>query len=376
MINPRQSPRRRAFTLVELLVVIAIIGILIALLLPAVQAAREAARRSSCQNQLRQVAVGLHNYEMANARFPAGVTNPTGPIQNVPGGDHKSWITYSLAQFGEPARFRAVDFAVGAYHKKNHRARRTIIEWLICPSSPNAEFPYSSYAGVHHDAEAPIDTTNNGVLFLGSRVTFDDLTDGAAYTLMVGEKITNDATDLGWMSGTPATLRNTGAPINEELNAAGGFGGGLSASGPVWWQEGDGGDFGLGFGEIDDEGFEGDLFGGDDLFGGEQLLGEESDSSAGPNAESEQLGSSEDATPKEDDADTVDPYVKRGGDPNSPLAVGGFGSHHPGGAQFVRADGSAEFLSEYMNAKTYAQLANRRDGAIIGEADFEPDTDF
>ncbi|MGQ9574727.1 MAG: DUF1559 domain-containing protein [Thermoguttaceae bacterium] len=199
---------RRAFTLVELLVVIAIIGILIALLLPAVQAAREAARRISCANNLMQLGIALHNYELAHELFPPGVVDSKGPIRSEPAGYHMGWIVQVLPQIERRDAFKAIDFSVGVYAKNNEPVRKLSLAVLNCPSL-SSPTQISNYAACHHDVEAPIDQDNHGVFFLNSRIGPRDITDGLSHTIFLGEKLP-DRTDLGWMSGTRATLRNTG----------------------------------------------------------------------------------------------------------------------------------------------------------------------
>src|SRR5215208_782573 len=91
--------RADGFTLVELLVVIAIIGVLVGLLLPAVQAAREAARRQQCQSNLKQLSIGLANYESAKGAYPPAfefASNLTTPQDPPPAWVGPNWAMHLL----------------------------------------------------------------------------------------------------------------------------------------------------------------------------------------------------------------------------------------------------------------------------------------
>ena len=217
-------PRPAGFTLIELLVVIAIIAVLIALLLPAVQSAREAARRAQCVNNLVQLNVALQNYESSHEVLPSGVVNPTGPVMNVAQGYHMSWISQILPYMEQKNAYRRINWNVGAYGAENSTVRNHIIASLFCPSDgggrggPGSPAP-NNYVACHNDREAPIDATNTGAFYLNSKTRFEDVTDGTSFTIFLGEK-PHDGRDLGWISGTPGTLRNTGGPINQRIAGA------------------------------------------------------------------------------------------------------------------------------------------------------------
>lgn len=202
---------RRAITLVELLVVFVILGILVCLLLPALVGARGRTRRDFCEQKLGKLGLALHAYESDANRYPAGVINPDGPILSEPRGIHLSWVVQMLPYIDEQVEIGGIDPRVGAYAEQYDSLRQTMLPAITCPAatSPPEE---SDYAACHHLEEAPIDGDNEGVFYLNSETKRGDVLDGLSHTLFFGEKRSPAGADLGWMSGTRATLRNTGHP--------------------------------------------------------------------------------------------------------------------------------------------------------------------
>jgi prepilin-type N-terminal cleavage/methylation domain-containing protein/prepilin-type processing-associated H-X9-DG protein len=125
----------RGFTLIELLVVIAIIAVLIALLLPAVQSAREAARRIQCCNNLKQIGIALHNYHDVVGAFPMGYAASgkfiDGATDTTPGW---GWMTMILPQLEQSPLFSAVNFSLPVQFAQNTTVIRTMLTAYLCPS--------------------------------------------------------------------------------------------------------------------------------------------------------------------------------------------------------------------------------------------------
>jgi prepilin-type N-terminal cleavage/methylation domain-containing protein/prepilin-type processing-associated H-X9-DG protein len=127
---------RTGFTLVELLVVIAIIGILVALLLPAVQAAREAARRTQCLNQLKQLALSMHNYHDAIGVFPPGAAHPDTDAGVCSEFDrYHTWLEFLLPFMEEQTVYDQIDFKVQPHQGNNPQVLLDLVlDGLQCPS--------------------------------------------------------------------------------------------------------------------------------------------------------------------------------------------------------------------------------------------------
>jgi prepilin-type N-terminal cleavage/methylation domain-containing protein/prepilin-type processing-associated H-X9-DG protein len=334
--------RRIGFTLVELLVVIAIIGMLVALLLPAIQSAREAGRRSSCENNVKQIALALNNHISSQGHLPPGVkllktfvSNSTADYDpwyeaesTAAGASGASWMLYILPFMEHTDIYNHWDFTHSVLVNKL-QAQMDIKEFY-CPSRRNGvrtgdtaimfqnwtsggtdyggctgqtDFwvntlaPSKDHMICGAEYTVPYVVPSNGVnlligvLYGNSSVTLNQITDGASHTLMVGEM--QRLHDPGYVpAGQSAEY------YGPSLTSADGWAAGGLAS----------------------------------LFDCNQADG--------------------------------------GGDLGQP---GGFnnpffenaGSLHPGGANFAYVDGSVHFFSEDVNSVAYALLGSMADGVNL-----------
>lgn len=235
-------PRRQAFTLIELLVVIAIIAILIALLLPAVQQAREAARRAQCLNNLKQMALGLHNYHETHSTFPPGIVSRlTNPAWVMPANDCNaeapdagpgwSFFAFLLPQIEQAPLSQQIDFNRPITDPANAAARRTTVATYLCPTdtwppvvslrdcgappsvtatpttlTDAAGCSYVGSLGGGKDGDPIYGCYEyqpfNGVFHRNSRVRSADIIDGLSQTIGIGER-SSDFVQSSWAGVVP-----------------------------------------------------------------------------------------------------------------------------------------------------------------------------
>jgi prepilin-type N-terminal cleavage/methylation domain-containing protein/prepilin-type processing-associated H-X9-DG protein len=339
-VAARKQPRQ-GFTLIELLVVIAIIAILISLLLPAVQAAREAARRTQCKNNLKQLALGAHNYNDVAKVFPAGqmVLN----FATKPKFRGYSLFVYLLPYVEANTIYQQWDFigdpdnntlAISNGDPSTALSAQRIPVYN-CPSDPIPQNPYPSGAaptyGPYYGVTSyggnggtrsypPALETADGMFFRtgpaapqNPQISIEMVFDGTSTTLFFGERNHVDANyDTFYAPGW-------------SIDPMGGWG---------WWAS------------------TGGNYGGGDV----------TESSFSPinyacpitYAEAVAEGMSNTAF-----TNTLDS-----------LRVCSWGSHHPGGAQFAMVDGSVHFISQYIAQSVLVALSTRAGRETMTDSQF------
>jgi prepilin-type N-terminal cleavage/methylation domain-containing protein/prepilin-type processing-associated H-X9-DG protein len=216
--------RRTAFTLVELLVVIAIIAILIGITLPAVQKVREAANRTRCQNNLKQLGLGLHNFHTQLDRFPQAYNefwvfcDPTDAPEPPDPRPRRSWASLILPYIEQENLERT-----GA-----KLSQEQLVTLFMCPSDPRSRtvssggnynhlgnrFGMTSYLAVesssyqlgdsHTYLNLELGGPRDGVICRSCDTRLVEVVDGTSQTVMLGERPPSPepALDWGWWGWT------------------------------------------------------------------------------------------------------------------------------------------------------------------------------
>ncbi len=192
---------------------VGIIAVLIALLLPAIQSAREA-RRAQCANNLMQLGIAMGNYASTHRCCRRAWSTTRGRSSTCPMDTTMAGSSRSCRSSARTMSIAAFNFGQSVYAASNVTVRGVVISTLLCPSDSRRGRDRTMRAAI--TTSRPRSTADNhGVLYLNSHVRYDDITDGPAQTILMGESVYDDPSALGWASGTSATLRNTGHALND-----------------------------------------------------------------------------------------------------------------------------------------------------------------